>query len=380
MAEESIDEVVVIDNTSIERRSKEVVNHICLIPQTHRLYINPDKRSFPGPSANSLYSNGAGYAKRDYIELHVDSWRDSDNNVYRCSFNWGTPPLPGFCICRVFPIGKGRRFTKPNDAGYIASIQFLNGMYWDVGINGVRAQVIHASEMTEEEGFFGIGTGLSHTKRLFLKKDDIISLRCVTVYGKSIDVCRFKVDLATDPNELIDMSNDKDGEENGVEENIGNSTAIGGSIGENRKRKKRDSLERARNWSEESGGGGKKRSYEDDSESGGGGKRRSYEDDSEEEETTVSSGNGEGVSRETRRIMDEIAATEGGLTLEELPYVVPSIYMPPGGENPTANIDQQVQWTEFLTQPGALLAVEEAVRGGEDEDEGGGGGQKGGVQ
>ena len=72
-------------------------------------------------------------------------------------------------------------------------------MYADVGINGVRAQVIHASEKTEEKGFFGIRGGGT---RLFLKKNDVISLRCVTIDGKSIDVCRFKVDLAPDPNEV----------------------------------------------------------------------------------------------------------------------------------------------------------------------------------
>ena len=72
-------------------------------------------------------------------------------------------------------------------------------MYADVGINGVRAQVIRTSEMTEEKGFFGLRKGYN---RLFLKKDDVISFRCVTIDGKSIDVCRFKVDLAPDPNEV----------------------------------------------------------------------------------------------------------------------------------------------------------------------------------
>ena len=43
-------------------------------------------------------------------------------------------------------------------------------MYADVGINGVRAQVIHTSEMTEEKGFFGLRKGYN---RLFLKKDDV---------------------------------------------------------------------------------------------------------------------------------------------------------------------------------------------------------------
>ena len=72
-------------------------------------------------------------------------------------------------------------------------------MYADVGINGVRAQVIRTSEMTEEKGFFGLRKGYN---RLFLKKDDVISLRCVTIDGRSIDMCRFKVDLASDLNEV----------------------------------------------------------------------------------------------------------------------------------------------------------------------------------
>ena len=71
-------------------------------------------------------------------------------------------------------------------------------MYADVGINGVRAQVIHTSEMIEEKGFFVLRKGYN---RLFLKKDDVISLRCVTIDGRSIDMCRFKVDLASDLNE-----------------------------------------------------------------------------------------------------------------------------------------------------------------------------------
>ena len=80
-----------------------------------------------------------------------------------------------------------------------ASILFLNDMYADVGINGVRAQVIHTSEMIEEKGFFVLRKGYN---RLFLKKDDVISLRCVTIDGRSIDMCRFKVDLASDLNEV----------------------------------------------------------------------------------------------------------------------------------------------------------------------------------
>ena len=40
-----------------------------------------------------------------------------------------------------------------------ASILFLNEMYADICIKGVRAQVIRASEITEEKGFFGLRKG-----------------------------------------------------------------------------------------------------------------------------------------------------------------------------------------------------------------------------
>ncbi|GMI41514.1 hypothetical protein TrCOL_g7419 [Triparma columacea] len=57
-------------------------------------------------------------------------------------------------------------------------------MYADVGINGVRAQVIRASEITEEKGFFGLRKGYN---RLFLKKDDVISWSPLVVFGGSFE-------------------------------------------------------------------------------------------------------------------------------------------------------------------------------------------------
>lgn len=72
--------------------------------------------------------------------------------------------------------------------------------------------------------------------------------------------------------------------------------------------------------------------------------------------------------REERR--RQIRAEESGtdpnasVPLEEVPYAAGNIAIPPGGENPTSNVDQMLQVSESLMQPGGQLALEEAVTGG----------------
>ena len=154
------DEVLVVENVVVEN---VIVNHVYLIPQPHLSMRNPENRPIPEPSLIKLYSKGAGYGVRDYIELHVNSWIDSDNNVYRCPWNWADPPkpvsyvcwggwisscvLPDFrgrssspllthsqtphpqntLLCRIYPNkrskdGKENRFTRPIEADYIGEL------------------------------------------------------------------------------------------------------------------------------------------------------------------------------------------------------------------------------------------------------------------
>ncbi|GMI48726.1 hypothetical protein TrCOL_g5688 [Triparma columacea] len=49
------------------------------------------------------------------------------------------------------------------------------------------------------------------------------------------------------------------------------------------------------------------------------------------------------------------------MPLEEVPYAALNINIPPGGQDPVSNIDQQLQVSETFMQPGGHLALEEAV-------------------
>ena len=72
-----------------------------------------------------------------------------------------------------------------------------------------------------------------------------------------------------------------------------------------------------------------------------------------------------------KRAADE-SAEEGeegcdAAPLEEVPYAAANLMIPPGGENPVSNMDQMLQVSESLMQPGGQRALEEAVAGEGDE-------------
>ena len=61
------------------------------------------------------------------------------------------------------------------------------------------------------------------------------------------------------------------------------------------------------------------------------------------------------------------AAPLEGVPSEEVPYAAANLMIPPGGENPVSNMDQMLQVSESLMQPGGQRALEEAVAGEGDE-------------
>lgn len=52
---------------------------------------------------------------------------------------------------------------------------------------------------------------------------------------------------------------------------------------------------------------------------------------------------------------------QDGVPEAELPYAAANIYKPPGGENPVAELDEQVALAEQLRSPGGQQALEEAI-------------------
>ena len=79
--------------------------------------------------------------------------------------------------------------------------------------------------------------------------------------------------------------------------------------------------------------------------------------------------NGEGEERRQIRAEESGTDPNAGVPLEEVPYAAGNIAIPPGGENPTSNVDQMLQVSESLMQPGGQLALEEAVTGGDGGEE-----------
>ena len=76
------------------------------------------------------------------------------------------------------------------------------------------------------------------------------------------------------------------------------------------------------------------------------------------------------VALQQRRVQSRLLA-EAGVPLTEMPYAAGNLVMPPGGENPVANIDQMLLVAEQLREAGAQQALAAGFeRGGQGEGEG----------
>ena len=58
---------------------------------------------------------------------------------------------------------------------------------------------------------------------------------------------------------------------------------------------------------------------------------------------------------------DRLVIAHREVPLAEVPYAAANLYIPPGGQEPVSNVDQMLQVSESLMQPGGQRALEEAV-------------------
>jgi len=53
------------------------------------------------------------------------------------------------------------------------------------------------------------------------------------------------------------------------------------------------------------------------------------------------------------------SAADAGVPIEEVPYAAANVAIPPGGQDPVANMDQMLQVSESLMQTGGQAALEQ---------------------
>ena len=63
----------------------------------------------------------------------------------------------------------------------------------------------------------------------------------------------------------------------------------------------------------------------------------------------------------------DYVASEGGVPLEEMPYAAGNVCVPPGGQDPVSCMDQQLQLSEQLSEPGGQAALEGGFGDGHDD-------------